>query len=222
LDVGTVNGGVTTGGPATAKVEAAGVVPATDVDAAGRARTGHLGVATETEVGIGFGEQLGVHGTVRLMARGAAFAQGGVFIDKWTGLFPVALGAGFVQPRHGESAGGFQNVEAVGIVALHAIHFALQHGVMPGKMEFGPHLEMAFQTGLWVFAGVEDEFLRPAPAALGDMFAAGTVARFAAILAKSLTIIQMQPRVRAGGKRPGDFGVAVRAGLVPHVSGPFN
>ena len=138
----------------------------------------------------------------------------GMFENKRTGLLAMTLRAGFIQPRHGQSARRFHDVHAVRIVALDAIHFSLQHRMMLRKMKFRLHFQMALQTRLRVFAGIDDEFFKAAATAHGDVFAGRAVAGFASELAGHLAVFQMQPRVRAGGKGAGDVRVAVGAGLV--------
>jgi len=96
MDVRAVNRCVTASGPTGAVSQAGGVVPTTDVDATGSIRSLRLGMATEAEIGIRFGEHFGVDGAVGIMADGAAFAQGGMFVNERPGLLPVALSAGFI------------------------------------------------------------------------------------------------------------------------------
>ena len=55
-----------------------------------------------------------------------------------------------------------------------------------------------------------------------DMFAARTVAGFAAGFADHRRIFKMNPRVGTGGKFPDDLRVAVHAGLVADVMGAGN
>ena len=131
------------------------------------------------------------------MADRAAFAHGRVFKNERPGLFPMALGARFIQPRHGQSARRFHDVQAVRVVALDTVHLSLKH---------------------WI----DDELVQPARAAQGDVLAARSVAGFASGLAGHRAVFQMQARVRTGGKSPGDAGVAVRAGFVPHKGRAFN
>ncbi len=63
------------------------------------------------------------------------------------GLHPVAFGAGFVQARHAKPARMFHDVHAVRIVALDAVHFAFENGVMLGEMKFSFDVGMTFQAG---------------------------------------------------------------------------
>ncbi len=67
------------------------------------------------------------------------------------------------------------------------------------------------KTGFGIFTGIDDELRGTAGA---DVFAAGTVTRFAAALAGHRGIFKMQPRVRTHRKFPDDVRVAIGAGLV--------
>ncbi len=77
-------------------------------------------------------------------------------------------------------AGRFEDVVAMRIVALHAVHLLLQHRVVLGKLEFRLLLAMALETSRRVFAGIDDELA--SPAAARDVQARRSVARFAARL----------------------------------------
>jgi hypothetical protein len=178
IEVGAVNGGVTTGAPATAQFEFVGVIFAANENLSGaNERTLSLGVTLEAEIVVAFDEQLGVDRTVRAMTNSAAFAQGFVFKNEWLGLFAVTGGAGLVQSRHGEAAGRFQDVSPVRVVTLNAIHPAFDHGMMLRQVEFRMGFEMAIEARGCVFAGIKNEL--PASAANGDVFTAGAVTRFA-------------------------------------------
>ena len=83
------------------------------------------------------------------------------------------------------------------VVALHAIHFAFADGVMLRKVELSMNFQMAGETGLWIFTWVEDEL---SPRARRDVFAAGTMAGFAARTARQLRRFDMQARMRTGRK----------------------
>jgi len=89
MDVGAVDRRVTA--RTTALPQEKGMVHFADDRAAGRPR--NLGVTFETEIGISLDQQLVIHGTMGLVAGGAAFAQGLVFVDKVPRLFPMTLRA---------------------------------------------------------------------------------------------------------------------------------
>ena len=211
-----------TGGPTRAEGQAGSVVPATNVNPARSARAGHLHMAAQTEIGIRFGKQFGVNRTMGIVASGAAFAQGRMFIHVRLGLLPVALGAGFIQPCHGQPAFRLHDVHAMGIVALDAIHFSLQHRMVIRKMKFSLRVQMTLEAGLRVFAGVNNEFVQAATVSHGNVFAARTVAGLATVLARHAAIFQMQPRMRAGGKYARDFLVAISASRVADISRALN
>lgn len=69
----------------------------------------------------------------------------------------------------------FENIAAVRIVALNAIHRAFDDGMMLWKREIGVNLHMTLKTGCGIFAGIDDEFC----VAGFDVSAAGTVTGFA-------------------------------------------
>jgi hypothetical protein len=126
----------------------------------------------------------------------------------------MALGAVLIPPRHGQPAGGFHDVHAVRVVALDAIHAAFQDLVVLGEVELSLEVQVALKTRGRVLARIDDESFAAAPAARGDMFAAGTVAGFEPALANHRGILGMNPRVRAGWKSSHNVGMAIRAGLV--------
>jgi hypothetical protein len=156
------------------------------------------------------------------MADRAAFAQSGMLVNEWSGLFAMTLGAGFVQARHRQSTGWFHDVCPVGVMALHTTHFAFQHRMMLRKMKFRLDFQMTLQTRLRIPAGVDDEFFQPSATAQRYVFAAWPVARFTTVLAWHGTLVQMQARVRTGRKFARDFIVAIGASLVTHKGRPFD
>lgn len=187
----------------------------------GRRRLG-LRVAFHAQIGIALHEHFGVDGAVGVVADGAAFAQGGVFEDKGTGLFAMALGASLILAGHGQSARGLHDIHAVGIVALHAVHFAFDDRVMLREVKFSPGFLVALETSFGVFAGIDDEFFEPAAAGHGDVFAGRTVAGFAAALAGHFGIGNSQPRVGTAREHAGDIGMTVKTRLVADVGGAFD
>jgi hypothetical protein len=196
-------------------LEESRVVRAANVKvAAGNSRALHLGVAAEAKIGITFDEHFLVDGAMRTVASGAAFTQRVVLEDKRPGLVWMALGATLVPPRHGQPAGGFQDVHAVRVVALDAVHAAFQDLVVLGEVELSLDVQVALKTSGRVLARIDDESFAAAQAARGDMFAAGTVAGFAPALAGHRRVLGMKPRVRAGWKSSHNVGMTIRAGLV--------
>jgi hypothetical protein len=190
------------------------MVPATDENASAGEHPLNLSVAAEAEVGIRRGEHFGVDRAVRVMAGGATLAQGGVLINKRFGLFPMALGTGLIQSRPGQAGRRFHDVQAMRIMALNAIHLALEDGMVLGKMKLNLRLQMTPDAGLGIAARVDDEFFQAALPSRSDVFAPWAVAGFASVLASHLAVIHMEPGMGAAGKNARNFVVAIRAGLV--------
>ena len=180
-----------------------------------------LGMTSQTKIGVADGEQLWIDRAMGCMAGGAAFAQCRVFENKRTGLFPVTVGTGFIEARHGQAASRLKDVGSMGIVTLNTIHLALGDGMMFGEVKLGIYLEMTFVTGLRVLARVDDHFFA-AGAAYGHMLAARTVARLAAMLAGHARLLDMQPGVRTGRKDARNVCVAVGANFVAHKGRSLN
>ena len=179
----------------------------------------HLCMTTQAKIRIGFDEQICIYGTVGIVTDRAAFAQRGMLINKRLGFLLMTLRARLVQPRHGEPAFRFHDVHAMRVVALDTIHFSFQDGVMVWKTELRRHVQMTFQTGLRVFAGVNDEFFQAAAARHGDVFAAGAMARFATKFSPNCDGLGTQSGVCAGGKGTCDILVAIGACRVPDEGG---
>ena len=152
----------------------------------------------------------------------AALAHGGMLVHNRPGLLAMAVGTRFVQAVHGQSTCGFHDVHAVRIVALDAIHIAFGHGMMLRKSKFRLYFHMASITGLWIFAGIDDEFFLSAAADHRNVLAAGPMTGFAAVLAGHGAVVTAQTRMRAAGKYAADFIVAIGAGLVTDISRPFD
>jgi hypothetical protein len=204
--------------PAGAHANQSRVVALANVELPRRAR--RLGVTPEAEVRIALGEQLGVDAAVRIMAGRAAFPQCRMLKDKGPGLLAMALGTGFIQACHHQAASRFEDVAAMGIVALDAVHLFLQNRVVLGKLEFRLFLAMALEARGRVFPGIDDEFA--SPAASCHVQACGSVARFAARLPDCASVFQVNPSMGAGGKAAGDAAMAIRASLIADETRPWN
>jgi hypothetical protein len=223
LGVGAVNSHMTTGSPAGAEPDESGMIDVAKKNRRpGAPRHGGLCVAADAEIRVTDRQHLIIDGAVRIVAGGATFTHRRMLKDDRLGLFVMALRAIFVQPRHRQATRRFHDVHAVRVVALHAIHFAFEHGMMLGQMKLGLGIQVAFEAGFGLLAGIDDEVVEATATAHGDMFAPGTVARFAAVLAGHSPVIEMQPRMGAGGKHPGDICVTVRTGFVADKSGALN
>ena len=155
-----------------------------------------------------------------LVADGAALSQSFMLENKRPRLFAMAFCAGLILPRHGKPMRRLHYVHAVGIVALGAIHFAFQHGVMLGQIEFRVRLEMTVQARAGIFPGVYDKL--PSATSNGDVFAARPMARFASRHSLRVGALEMKSRMRAGRKNACDVCVAVVASLVADKGGSFN
>ena len=178
------------------------------------ARRLNLCMAAHAKIRIAVDEHFLVDRTVRSMTGDAAFAHRLVFKNKRARLVAMALCAAFIMPRHGQAARRFENIAAMGIVALPAIHVAFDDRVMLWQIKFRVDVEVTLKTGRRVLARVDDE---PGAAAGLDVFAARPVTGFAAGLADHRRIVRMNPRVRASGKLSDDVLVTVRAGLVADI-----
>jgi hypothetical protein len=140
----------------------------------------------------------------------------------WPALFAMTLRAGFVQARQRQSAGGLPDIYSVGIVALGAVHFAIEHGMMLGKVEFRLYFRMTLKTRGGIFAGIDDKPFEAAAPAHSDVFAARPVARFTTVLASHSPALQMQTGVRACREYAGDIFVAIGARFVAHKRRAFD
>lgn len=154
------------------------------------------------------------------MTNGAAFTKGLVLEHERTSLFAMTLSAAFIEARHGQAAGMFEDVGAVRIVALHAVHSPFDHGMMLGQPELSLGLQMALEASGRVFSRVDDEFA--APASGFDVLAARSMAGFATGLPDHLGGINVDSRMGAGGEHARDVGVAIVTGAITDVCGAGN
>lgn len=199
IEAGAMHGRVTAGAPTGSEAQESCVILAPDENpGVTRRRTCRLSVTFQAQIVVAFDQQLRIYRAVRMVADRAAFAHRFMLEDKRSGLFAMTLGTGFVESRHGKAADGFHNVAPVRIVALHAIHFSFNDRMMLRQGEFGVRLEMTLKAGGGVFTGIDDEFA--APAAAGDVFAAGAVAGFATVLPLPGLAVEAQASMRAGDK----------------------
>ena len=168
-----MNSRVAAGGPASAHLQVTGVIDDADVDLPLRhAGAGHLRMTAQAKVWIILREHFTVHRTVRVVAGRTTFPHRWMLKHDRACLFPMTLRATFIPPGHGQSARWFENVAAVGIVALDAIHPAFQHRMMVRRLKFALDGEVALQTGCGILARVDDEF----GSATGlNVFAAGAM-----------------------------------------------
>src|ERR1039458_5078737 len=111
----------------------------------------------EAEDQIALDQQLGVDAAVRIMTDRAALPQRRMLKYKGPGLLSVTLRTGFVPARHCQPPRRFEDVAAMRVVALRAVHLLLQHRVVLRKLKFPLLLAMALETSRGVFAGIDDE-----------------------------------------------------------------
>jgi hypothetical protein len=211
---------VTTRRPARSHLKKCRVVGVAYVDMASR-NIWALGLrmAPQAKVGVIRDEHLLIDGTVRVMAHRAALPQRFVLENKRARLILVALRTALVLLRHRQAARWFENVTAMRVVAVHATHVAFDDRMMLRQVEFALHVQVALEARVRFFPGIDDETGR---ATGPDMFTAGPVTGFATAHARHRRILNMQARVRAGGKFPDDLRMAIRTGLVAHVVGAGN
>lgn len=174
----------------------------------------------QAEIVVGLDEHFPINRTVRLMACSAAFAQRFVLEHYRLCLFAMALRTRLIQTGHRQAARRFHDVMTMRIVALHAIHPKLGHRMVGGQIELGVNFEVTLVAALRVLARVHDE--SSATASHLHMFAAGTVARFAAGHFRPFQIFLVIAPMRTGGKDARDIGVAISADLIADEGGSFN
>jgi len=180
----------------------------------------HLGVALQAKIRVALRQHLPIDRAVRFMTDRATFPQRLMFEYERACLIPMAVSAVLVHSSHGQSACRFEDVGAVGIMALHAVHPAFEDGMMLRQIELSSRVQVALKTGGGVFARIHDELA--ASAAAFDMFAPWPVAGFAATFTFEERSLDVHAAVRTGRKHPRDVRVAVVTGLVADISGSWN
>jgi hypothetical protein len=91
-----------------------------------------LCMTLQAKVGVTLDQKLPVYRAVRVVAHGAALSQRLMLENERAGLFPMTLSTASIKPCHGQPTCRFENVYPVRIMALDAIHTALQDRVMLG------------------------------------------------------------------------------------------
>jgi hypothetical protein len=155
VGLGTVNGFVTAGRPASALLQPGRVIAVADEDAAVAGLL--LEVALEAEIRVALREHPLVHRAVRRMATDAAFADCFVFEHERTALGGVALEAGFVVAEQRRAAAlerlgqvrpaAFDGVTPVRVVTIGATDLALEHRMMVRQLESRAYFGVALETG---------------------------------------------------------------------------
>ena len=177
-------------------------------------------MAAKAQIIISLSQHLRINRAVRLMTGGTSLSHGFVLKKHLLRLLPMASGAGFVSPRHGESAPRLHYVAPVRIMALHTIHVALGHRMMLRQFEVGVNVLVADETSRRMFSRVMNESV--ATAADLDVLAACPMARLATGSARGPVMIQMHSGVHIIGKLFGDGTVAIDARLIADKRCPFN
>ena len=185
----------------------------------GDIRALNLGVAAETKVGVVHHEHFQIDGTVRIVADGTTLTKRFMLKNERPGLVLMTLGATFILSGHGEATGRFENVAAMGIMAVNAVHVALNHGVMLGEIEFGLNIQMTLETGFGIFTGVNDKL---GGATGTNVLAAGAMTGFTPALAGHGHVGKMQPRMGTGRKFTDDRGVTIGTSPVTDKMGTGN
>lgn len=157
---------------------------------------------------------------MRAVANGAAFAHGFVFENKGPRLLPVTLRAVFILPRHRQTTGGFENIRAVWVMALHAIHSVFENGMAVRQLKLGVRFKVALKARCGIFPGIDDEFSAPAPRR--DVLARRAVTRFATGAARQFLLIEMNSRMNASWKFLQDRRMTIGARLVPDEGRSWN
>jgi hypothetical protein len=149
-----MDGLMTTGVPAGSALQEARVVKATDEDLATWRLL--LEVTLKAERGVALGQEFGVDRPVRVMTRGAPFAQGFVFEHVRSLLGGVTLGASLVG-REERGAAAMKGVAAMWIMAINAGQMPLGHGVMMRQTERAAHVQMTRKTDIGRLERIDDE-----------------------------------------------------------------
>ena len=188
----------------------------------------HLGMALETKIVVTLDKHLVRNRAVGLMTDGAAFAQGFMFVDDHARLFAMALCASFIEPSQaglrtrakGCVMRSFEDIRAVWIVALHAIHPGFQDRMMVGQSELGLHVDMTIQASRWFPSRIDNE-LAATTAAL-HVQAPRPMTRLAAHGLGAWRTLQMESGMRTGRKDASQIRMAIDACLIADKRSSFN
>lgn len=209
---------VAPGRPTRAASHETGVIQLPDHDLPRRGLD--LRMAFQAKVVVPFHEQLLVDRAVWIVASRAAFAQRLMLEREGPRLLAMALRARLIQLRHRQPARRLSDVAPVRVMAIHTVHAVFHDRMVVRQFEFGVNFEVTLIAACGVLARIDDE-LAPAPSGR-DVFAARTVAGFAAREARPFQIVFVEAPVRTGGEDPRNVRVAIRARLVAHESRAFD
>jgi hypothetical protein len=106
-----------------------------------------LEMAAQTKRGVARDQHPGIHGTVRIVAHGAAFAHGLVLKNERSELPRVALGAGFIL-GHKFRAAAHNHGTFVWTMAIAATDPPFKNGMMRRQMKFSLFVQVTLETHL--------------------------------------------------------------------------
>ena len=172
----------------------------------------HLCVAAQTEVDVPLGQQLCVDRAVRVMAGGAALTQSGMFEDEGPRLLAVTCRTPLIESGHRQPSSRFENVTAMRIMTLRAVHFVFEQRMVLRQPEFSLDRPVTFETRLRVLPRIDDRLASTAPPQ--HVQAGRPVAGFAAGQTNRLRRLQSYSSVRTGWKHVGNVRVTLRARFV--------
>lgn len=205
-------------GPASAPAQISRVIALSEDDLAGIDLD--LGVALQAEIVVALDQHLRVDRAVGTVANRAAFAKRLVFKREGAGLFPMALGARFIESGHGQAARRFHHVPAVRIVALRAIHAVLDDRMVMGKIHLRVNIQMTLVTRRRILPRVDNRLA--ASAAHGHVFAPWPMTGFTAGQARPFHIVLVESAMRTYRENPGEVRVTIGAGLVADEGRSFD
>ena len=172
-------------------------------------------MTSQAKICVSLDQHFGINRAVRLVTPDTAFAHCPVLEHNRPGLFAMAGGAGFVQPRHGESSCRFENVATMRVVTLHTIHMAFDDRMMLWQIEFSVRFQMALETRCRVLAGIDDG-LATTTAGL-NVQTARSVTGFTTTLTGRRRAFEMHTCMRTRRKLADVVRVAIKTNAVANV-----
>ena len=160
-----MDGAVATRCPAGALRKKPGMWNLPNIDCAAGSGGLSLRVTLQAKVLIWIGKHLRVRRTMRLVANRASLPQRLVLENERPGLFPVALATILVQSGQHQSAGRFQDIHSVRVMALNAVHAPFGNLMVVGQAEFETGLQMALEARARILSRIDDQ-LRSRPTRL--------------------------------------------------------
>jgi hypothetical protein len=214
-----VHGFVAPSGPTRAPQDEPGMILGAYIKCSG-GLVGHplgLEVTLEAEILVALNEHFVIRAAMRIVAGGAAFANGFVFENEWPALLHMALHTGVLLDRHG-SAAAANRLAFVRVVTVAAGNFAVLDGMVVWRVELGFFIEMTLEASFRVPLWIEDCVARAAAFVVN---AARPVAGFATHLLR-VRALRHQARVIGSVEILGDVLVALFAGFAADERGAFD